>query len=155
MKMTIETKRLYEAFSVLNTAKYTKLEESDKIKVWKIARALKPVATKFEDDNRDAAEKMKPERFDENLENAQEYEKAMKDANVDASSLKMGAAEYNKFISELKAYNELVGKTIEEYANKKVKVEFEPLSEDAFGKLMASNDWTMEQVIQLGIIIGD
>ena len=155
MKKTMKTSVVLDAFNVLNTAKYTKLDDADKIKVWKIARAMKPIATKFEEDNKDAAEKMKPEGFDEKLQNAQEYERVVKNPNEDASNLKMGAAEYEKFISELKSYNKLVGDAVKEYAEKECEISFEPLSEDAFGKLMASNEWTMEQVMQLGIIIQD
>ena len=74
----IETSKVVSAYNVLSTAKYGKLDDADKIKVWKIARALKPVATKFEEDNKDAAEKLKPEGFDEKLQNAQEYERVVK-----------------------------------------------------------------------------
>ena len=34
---------------------------------------------------------------------------------------------------------------MKEFAEKEVKVEYELLDEDGFGKLMASNDWTLEQ----------
>ena len=151
----IETSKVVSAYNVLSTAKYDRLDDADKIKVWKIARALKPVATKFEEDNKDAAEKMKPKGFDEKLQNAQEYERVVKNSNEDASNIKMGAAEYEKFISELKSYNKLVGDAVREYAEKECEISFEPISEDAFCKLMSSNDWTMGQVVQLGIIIED
>lgn len=152
-KQTIKTEKVLSAYRVLSTAKYTKMDDADKIKVWKIARALKPVATKFEDDSKDAAEKFKPEGFDENLRKAQEFERVTKDADADASKLEMGAAEYNEFIKELKKYNKLVGDAIKEYAEKEVEVEFDALSEDAFGKLMASNEWTMEQTLEIGMLI--
>ena len=149
----IETSKVVSAYNVLSTAKYGKLDDADKIKVWKIARALKPVATKFDEDNKDAAEKMKPEGFDEKLQNAQEYERIVKNPNEDASNLKMGAAEYEKFISELKSYNKLVCDAVKEYSEKECNLSFEPISEDAFGKLMASNEWTMEQATTLGSLI--
>ena len=152
-KQTIKTEKVLSAYRVLSTAKYTKMDDADKIKVWKIARALKPVATKFEDDSKDASEKFKPEGFDENLRKAQEFERVTKDANADASKLEMGAAEYNAFIKELQKYNKLVGDAIKEYAEKEVEVEFDALSEDAFGKLMASNEWTMEQTLEIGMLI--
>lgn len=153
MKKTIKTEMVLEAFGVLNTAKYSKLDDADKIKVWKIARALKPVATKFDEDNKDAAEKLKPEGFDEKVQNAQEYERVTKDPGADTSGLKMGAAEYDAFMKEFQDYNKLVGKAVKEFADKEVKVEFEPLSDDAFGKLMASNDWNLDQVTKLGSLI--
>jgi hypothetical protein len=152
-ELTIKTEKVLGAYQVLNTAKYTKLDDGDKIKVWKIARAMKPIATKFDEDSKDATEKMKPEGFDEKLHDAQEYERVTKDASADASNLKMGAAEYNAFINTLKGYNKLVTDAIKDFADKEVSVSFEPLSEDAFGKLMASNDWTMEQTVEIGMFI--
>ena len=152
-ELNIKTEKVLGAYQVLNAAKYTKLDDGDKIKVWKIARALKPIATKFDEDSKDAADKMKPDGFDEKLHDAQEYERVTKDASADASNLKMGAAEYNAFINTLKSYNKLVTDAVKDFADKEVSVSFEPLSEDAFGKLMASNDWTMEQTVEIGMLI--
>ena len=54
-KVTLKTNDILNAFNVISNAKYTKLDDADKVKVWKIARALKPVADKFNDDRDDAA----------------------------------------------------------------------------------------------------
>ena len=43
--------------------------------------------------------------------------------------------------------------TISDFAKKEVEVEIETLSEDAFCKLMASNDWNMAQVVALDGIV--
>lgn len=153
-KQTIKTEKVLNAYRVLSTAKYGKMDDGDKIKVWKIARTLKPVADKFEDDSKDAAEKFKPgEDFSERLQKAQDYERMVKDGNADMTKLPMGAAEYGEFIKEFQKYNKLVGDAIKEFADKEVELEFEKLSEDAFGKLMASNEWNMNQVIELGTLI--
>lgn len=154
MKQTIKTEKVLAAFRVLSTAKYAKMSDEDKIKVWKIARKMKPVAERFEDDSKDAAEKMKPfEDFDEKLSKAQDYERKMKDENLDASTLPMGAAEYSEFVGEFQKYNILVNKAVREFAEKEVELEFDALSEEAFGKLMASNEWTMEQVMTISELI--
>ena len=153
-KLTLTTEKVLAAFNVLSTAKYGKLDDADKIKVWKIARSLKPVAEKFREDSEDAQEKMKPnDDFDEQLMKAQEYEREIRKPDCDASKLPMGAAQYQEFVDEFKAYQKLVDKTIKDFAEKEVEVSFDPISEDAFGKLMASNDWTLEQVATLGEII--
>ena len=150
----MKTEDVLKAYQVISTAKYGKLDDADKIKVWKIARAMKPIAEKFREDTEDAQEKMKPtEDFDQQLMKAQEYEREIHKTDFDATKLPMGAAEYGKFVEEFKAYQKLVTETIKEFAEKEVTVEFEPLTEDAFGKLMASNDWTLEQVATLGEII--
>jgi len=155
-KQTIKTEKVLAAYRVISTAKYSKMDDGDKVKAWKIARILKPVADKFEDDSKDAAEKFKPsEDFDERLANAQEYERMRRDENADMTKAKMGAAEYGKFVEEFNAYKKLMDDAIKEFADKDVEVEFEKLSEEAFGKLMASNEWTMEQAMVLGDIITD
>lgn len=156
MKKTIKTSDILNAYNVLKMAKYSAMEDADKIKAWKIARALKPIATKFDDDSKDAAEKLKPEidgGFDEVLGKVQEYERMVRDTKADMTKLPMGAAEYNAFITKLKEYNKLVGKAVEEFANVENEIEFEPLTENAFGKLIASNDWTVGQVEVLGDIV--
>ena len=153
-KLTLTTEKVLAAYRTLSTAKYTKLEDADKIKAWKIARKLKPVATKFEEDSQDAAEKMKPsEDFDEQLQKAQEYERIIRQPDFDAKSLPMGVAEYNEFLDKFHAYNKLVNDAVKDFAEKEVELEIDPLTEDAFGKLMASNEWTMEQAVVLGDII--
>ena len=153
-KLTMTTETVLAAFNVLSSAKYSKLDDVDKIKVWKITRKLKPVAEKFEEDSKDAADKMKPsDDFDERLVKAQEYARTVKQTDFDAQNLPMGAAEYSKFIEEFKAYQKLVNDTISDFAKKEVEVEIETISEDAFGKLMASNDWNMAQVVALDGIV--
>ena len=153
MKKTIKTERVLTAFRVLNTAKYTKMSDEDKIKVWKIARALKPVADKFEDDSKDAAEKFKPtEDFAERLQKAQEFER-MRNAGEDMTNAPMGAAEYGEFLKEFQKYNQTVGEAVKEFAEKEVEVEFDVLTEEAFGKLMASNEWEVAQTLEIGQII--
>ena len=157
MKKIIKTSEILAAYNVLNSAKYGSMEDADKIKVWKITRALKPIATKFDEDSKDAAEKMKPKYkdFDETLQKAQEYERVLRDPKADIKKLPMGAAQYDAFIEKFKAYNKLVGKAVEDFANKEVTINIEPISDDAFGKLMASNDWTFGQTTALSEIICD
>lgn len=153
-KQTIKTEKVLAAYRVISKAKYSKLDDGDKIKVWKIARIMKPVADKFEDDSKDAEEKFKPsEDFDERLANAQEYDRMRHDENADMTKAKMGAAEFGKFVEEFQQYRKIVNDAKREFAEKDVEVEFEKLSEESFGKLMASNEWTMEQATVLGDIV--
>lgn len=148
MKTTIKTEKVLKVYQILNTTKYGKLDDGDKVKVWKIARKLKPVATKFDEDSKDAAEKLKPyDGFEDDLQKAQEYER-LKGVNA-----KMDIDEYQKFIAAFKAYQELVGKAVKEYADVEVEVEFDTISEDAFSKLMASNEWTLDQAVEIGEFI--
>ena len=148
MKQTITTEKVLRAYKILSTAKYSKLADADKVKVWKIARKMEPFATKFDNDSKDAAEKLKPyEAFADDLTKAQEYEQKK------GVGCEMTAEDYQKFVAAFKSYNELVGKAIKEFADKEVELEFDVLSEDAFGKLMCSNEWTYEDVRHIDKII--
>ena len=78
---------------------------------------------------------------------AQEYENLLR-TNGDMSKSPIGAAEYEKFIKEeFQPLNKLVDETMKPRAEKEV--EIETLSESAFEALMASNDWTIGQVLSL------
>lgn len=151
--ITIKTKQALEAYNTLNGAKYSKLEDADKIKLWKIVRALKPIATKFQEDVKDASDKFKSEfeGFDENLKKAQDYEKGKAEGKED---LPMTEEEYKAFIEVFKKYNKLVSDAVNEFAEAEVDLNVETLSEDAFGKLLSSNDWSIDKTTSIDFMIG-
>lgn len=154
MNRTVRTDVILAAWNALSASKYGKLDDADKIKVWKISRVLQPVAKKFDEDTKDAGEKLKPtEDFTDRWQKAQEYERVTRDPKADASTLEMGPSEYNEFIKEMNKYNKLVSDAVKEFAEKEVEIEFDPLTEDSFVKLMNSNDWTFDQVRILGEIL--
>lgn len=149
MKKTVKTSEILSVYQIIGNAKYGKMSDDDKVKVWKIARKLKPVATKFEDDTKDAADKMKPyEDFDQKLQKAQEYERLKNDKKPTIDV--MSTADYDNFIADFKQYKNIVDKAIKEFADKEVEIEFDAISEEAFGKLITSNEWTFGQVTLLG-----
>lgn len=151
--ITIKTKDALEAHNILNGAKYGKLEDADKIKLWKIVRALKPIATKFQEDVKDASDKFKSEfeGFDENLKKAQDYEKGKAEGKED---LPMTEEEYKAFIEVFKKYNKLVSDAVNEFAEAEVDLNVQTLSEDAFGKLLSSNDWSIDKTTSIDFMIG-
>lgn len=155
-KIKFKTEALHEAYMILSAARFTKLSDTDKIKVWKIARALKPIAEKYDDDNKSAAETLKPKDcdFDATYAKVREYESLMRNGG-DMSKAPMGAAEHDAFIKNVwQPYNKLVADAIKPIGEAEVEVEIEPLTEEAFGLLMSSNnDWVMATVIALAEII--
>lgn len=153
MKKTIKTEKIYMASLTLNAAKYGKLSDDDKIKVWKISRKLQPIAKDFEDATKDATEKMKPEGYDDKLQKSQEYERMTKASNFDARELPMGPAEHEAFLKENRELQKLVTDALQELSDKEVELEFDALSQDSFVKLINSNDWTFGQVTLLGEVI--
>ena len=153
MKKELTTEKVLVAYRILGPAKYDKMSDEDKVKVWKIARQMKPIATQFEEESKDASEKLKPgDDFVERLQKAQEYERKVKEGDTDGK-LPMAPKEYQEFMKEFQKFQGLVDKAIREFAKKMVSLDFEPLTEEAFGKLMASNSWTSDQTIELGDIL--
>ena len=151
MKTKVTTEKILSVYNILKGASYQKMSDDDKIKLWKIARTMKPIATKFEDDSKDAAEKLKPEGLEATLEKAKEYEQKRQKGDTD---LPMTEAEYLGFINgDWAKFNNLLTKAVKEFADAEVELEFEPLNEESFSKLIASNDWKMEQVMIVSEVI--
>ena len=139
----MKTNEILEAYKVLQNAKYQKLSDDGKVKVWKITRLMKPVATQFKEDLQDAQQKLMPDGdFIQRLGKAMQYEQDKKNEKTSAIT----DEEYQAIVKEVNEYNQLVNKAMQEYSEKDVELEFEALSEEDFGKLMASNDWTMAEV---------
>ena len=139
----MKTNEILEAYKVLQNAKYQKLSDDGKVKVWKITRLMKPVATQFKEDLQDAQQKLMPDGdFIQRLGKAMQYEQDKKNEKTPGIT----DGEYQAIVKEVNEYNQLVNKAVQEYSEKDVELEFEALSEEDFGKLMASNDWTMAEV---------
>lgn len=144
MVIKINTEQVLNAFTILNTASYKQMDDSYKVKLWKIAHVMKPIAKKFEEDSKDAAEKLKEgfDGIDERLAKAKEYE-VRRNAG-EKENLPMTDVDYFLFINgDLKRLNAMVAKAVDEFAKKEVELDFEPISMEAFLKLSNSNDWTV------------
>lgn len=149
--MKLTTKKAIEAFKMLDSAKYQKLSDDDKVKVWKITRALRPIALEYSDEVQDARERLVPsDDYKEKLQKAQLYEQMKKEGK---DNLPMSDEEYLEFLKVFKEYMELLDKALKEELDKENDIEIPTISEDAFGKLMASNDWSFGQVEALDFII--
>lgn len=151
MEKRVECKDIAMAYKVLAGAKYQKLSDDDRVKIWKITRALKAVAVSYESDVQSAQKELMPDdKFPQNFQKARQYEQ-MKAKNEE--NLPMSESEYNEFVELFKGYQTLVNQALEDIAKKEIALDFEPISEEAFGQLMASNDWTLEQASALGEVI--
>ena len=135
-----------QVFNILNAAKYSKLNDDERISLWKITRAMKPVALKLKDDIQDAAQHMKPSAdFDRRLTIARQYEQAQRDGK---EFDKLSKEYYDAFINEWKDYSKLVDTAVKEFADEEVEINIEPITEETLSRLMASNEsWTMEKAV--------
>lgn len=147
----MKTMEMVEAYKILSQAKYQKMSDDGKIKVWKITRQLRPIALQFEEEQNDAKEKLIPsEDFMQKLQKAQQYELSLKNKDIIPNISK---EEYEKFIQEFIKYNNIINDALKEISEKEVNLIFEKISEEEFGKLMASNDWSMDQVNKIEFIV--
>ena len=148
---TIEITNIY---AVLNEAKLTKMDDADKFKVIKALRVIKPIAKGYEDLIEEAKNKRKGDDHDKVTEKAQDW-------NKDNQGKKVGELTQEQ-IDELNAinkyfsdYNSRVENCVKEEAEKEVELTFDKLNEEAFGKLVASNDWTCGQIMALSDAVAE
>lgn len=151
-QVLIRTEKILAAYNILAAAKYSKLEDADKLKLFKIARVLKPIAEQFDSDQKSLAEKFKPEGFDGKINAWNETrEKTMLGIK---DGLPMTSEEFVDFnYKVIGPYNKSVKNASKEFAEKEVELEFEPISENAFLKLMNSNDWEFGKVAEISELI--
>lgn len=139
----MKTKQVVEAYNVLGGAKLTKMEDKDKFTVIKAMRQMKPVAIGYEDFVKDAQEKLKDERFDDMRGKAQKWQE-----EGDKTALTVDERiEVNAYFA---AYNKRVNDCLKEEQEKEVELGYGRLDEEAFGKLVASNDFDVNTILLLG-----
>lgn len=125
------------AFRLINPAKLTKMETEERFAVILATRQLKKVATDFDELVKDAQEKLKPEGFDKIVEKVQ------------------GKKELTSSEQEtLKKYNKDVTDCVQTELDKEVEFDFKPLSEDALGRFVESNDFSVSEIMLIGDVIG-
>lgn len=147
----MKTIEIVEAYKTLSQAKYQKMNDDGKVKVWKITRLLRPIVVQFEEDFQDAKQKFIPDNeFMVRFGKAIQYEQDKKNKKTS----QITDEEYQAIVKEYNEYNSLVNKAIKEFSEKEIELNFEHLSEDDFEKLIASNDWTISQLENIEFIIG-
>ena len=150
MKTNVE--KVAQVYDILNASKYSKLNDDERIALWKITRAMKPVALKLKDDIQDAAQHMKPsDDFDQRLALARQYEQAQRDGK---EFDKLSKGDYDAFIHEWRDYSKLVDTAVKEFADEEVEIDIEPITEETLSRLMASNpDWNIGKTITVSDMI--
>ncbi|MCM1295796.1 MAG: hypothetical protein NC311_09670 [Muribaculaceae bacterium] len=136
MKKTITVIMAVAAYATLKEAKLTQMEDAEKFDTILAMRSLKKVAADYEDFAKDAQEKLKPENFSDLQDRAQRFEQL-----TDEEKLQVNR--------ELQAYNAKVEECVNPEREKMTEVEFQPLSKDAFTRLMKSNDFTASTALTL------
>lgn len=151
MKKTLKTIDIVNAYNKIKGAKLNKMEDKDKFALIRISKKLKAVATDYEGFDADARERLKPEDFDamaEKLQNRQRLEAAGHLAETDEE--KAEVMELNVYFGK---FQKAVDECVKPEKEKEVELEYEALSEDAFGAFLTSNDFTIGEGVELSDIL--
>ena len=155
MSKKVKTKEVLVAWQVLGQAKYDKLDNDQKVRVFHIGQMLKPIATAFSDYSADAAEKMQPSAdFQERWDKAKVYETMTANPKADMEQLPMGPAEYKEFmVKEYFPFDRLWKKAIKDEGDKEVELKFDPISEEVLFALADTNKWNVDQTTAVAAVV--
>lgn len=140
MKCTV--KQVVECYKAFEKSKVNKLEESEKIKILKARKAMRPIHDDYEAFLKDVQEMMKPENWDELQKKVQQWQQEGEKTTLTESE----RIEINKALVE---YSKKVDNAIKEELAKEVELSIEKLKENSDMKLLEENDW---EVGKLGLI---
>lgn len=146
----MKTIEAVKAYKTLKQAKLTKMDEADKLTVIKAMRALRPVAETYDKDTEEGRRALQDDRFDDMQQKAQKHNEAIQEKKQDGLLSYSDLKELNDYFT---AYDKSVRKMQKELDDKELTLTIGHLSEEAFGKLAASNDFNGEELETLFNVI--
>lgn len=136
----MKLEKLVIAYKMLDDAKIKTMDDKDAIKIIKNRKAMRPYVESYDALLKDAQEKFKPD----NIEVMQEK----------VSKWKELSAEERKIVNEsFKAYQEKVDAVCKPELDKEVDITLDKLSEDGVLKLAKENEWPMNKLDTLDIML--
>lgn len=139
----MKTIEAVKAYKTLKQAKLTKMDEADKLTVIKAMRALRPVAETYDKDTEEGRRALQDDRFDDMQQKAQKHNEAIQEKKQDGLLSYSDLKELNDYFT---AYDKSVRKMQRELDDREQEITIDRLSEEAFGRLAASNDLTCEEL---------
>lgn len=139
----MKTIEAVKAYKTLKQAKLTKMDEADKLTVIKAMRALRPVAETYDKDTEEGRRALQDDRFDDMQQKAQKHNEAIQEKKQDGLLSYSDLKELNDYFT---AYDKSVRRMQQELDDKELTLTIGRLSEEAFGRLAASNDLTCEEL---------
>lgn len=144
--MELKTSEIVGVYKLLGEAKLTKMESSDKFKVIKMMRAMRSTAEEWDAFLKNIDEKLKKENHDEIIEKARKWQQEGENTTLTNEE----KVEINTYLINFeKEKQECFGDELK----KVVTLDFEKLNESAFEKLIDSNDWEVNKILELEWVI--
>ena len=135
----MKVKSIVEAYKLLGNVKSTNLEDSDKGKILKARKVMRPIADEFESFLKDAQELYKPEGWED-------VQKKLAQWQQEGEKTTLSEEERIAINKALIAYQSAIDKAVKAEFDKDVEIEIEKLSKGSDIKLMSANDWTPNQL---------
>ena len=136
----MKVKEISGLFNILSKANLSKMDDADKYIVIKMLRKLRPIAEKFETDKKDAYERLRPDNWKEVSEAANKWRE-----ENDSRALSEDEVSYILRVNDCLA----------DEKEREEDVDLPKLSEEAFQKLMAGNEWNNLLAMELSEMIVD
>ena len=144
--MKLKTSEIIGVYAILKDAKLTKMESTDKFKVVKMMRPMQGVAEEWDKFMENVDKKLQKENHEEIIEKAKKWNSEGENTTLTNDE----KAEINKYLIEFqKEKNECIKEEVE----KEHEIEFTKINENAFEKLVDSNDWSVNQILLLESLI--
>ena len=144
MKCTV--KQVVECYKAFEKSKVNKLEESEKIKILKARKAMRPIHDDYEAFLKDVQEMMKPENWDELQKKVQQWQQEGEKTTLTEAE----RIEINKALVE---YSKKVDNAVKEELAKEVEINIEKLKENSDIKLLEENDWELGKLDLIEILL--
>ena len=144
MKATV--KQVVDCYNAFEKAKVNKLEESEKIKILKARKVMRPIHADFEAFLKDVQEMMKPENWDELQAKAQKWQQ-------EGEKTTLTKEEQNEINKSMEAYLKKVDSAVKDELAKEVEINIEKLKENSDIKLLEENDWEIGKLNLIEILL--
>lgn len=139
--MKIKIGEIVNVYPVIMKSSFAKMNGKAKLGMVRIIKAMKPVASEFEEVRQDAIKKLAGEDYQEAIKKVQNP----KDYSED---------EVKEALKVAKTSDDAYSKFVQEECEKEVEVEFELLKEDDFESLLeGSKDLTPQELMMLSELI--
>lgn len=146
----MKTIKAVRAYKIMQSAHTSKMEATDKIKMAKAMRVLRPFAEEYDKDLEEGKKILQDDKFEEMQQKAQKHNDAMKNKSQDGLMSYSELKEVNDYFAD---YEKTARKILNELNEKEVSLSIGKFDETAFGKLAASNDMSGEELEALADVI--
>lgn len=141
MTKTLKTTDILAAYQLLSAALIKSMDNAGKFAVIRATKAMRAVATDFEDFEKDAVERLKDDDFNPMQQLAAQWEKEGKDTTL----TDVQKAEVNAYF---RAYAKNIEACCQVEAKKEHELDITPLTDDQFSALLADNEqWNVKQMV--------